>query len=163
MNGIILNKEDMFAPTEIQLHTLVFNFLSPPSAGEGIRQYEDRKKFILLRINNMLSSNIVDITTEEIDSCEDFPDGATKINFVRVSDITLEEPTIFLRADNPIRALCYIEGYIGRIMAEHGLAIEPELQKRFDMVYVALDRSDVININVPQFDIETFAQEWNQK
>lgn len=74
-----------------------------------------------------------------------------------------QEPTITIRDDNPIRALCYIEGYIGRIMAEHGLAIEPELQKRFDMVYAALDRSDVININVPQFDIETFAQEWNQK
>lgn len=64
-----------------------------------------------------------------------------------MNTIQIEEPTITLREDNPMRALCYIEGYIGCVMAEHGLTIDPELQKRFNMVYMAIEPPSIMNIS----------------
>lgn len=75
-----------------------------------------------------------------------------------MNTIQIEEPTITLREDNPMRALCYIEGYIGCVMAEHGLTIDPELQKRFNIVYMAIEPPNIINVSAHGVDMGEFEQ-----
>jgi hypothetical protein len=68
-------------------------------------------------------------------------------------EITLEPTT--LRQDDPIRALCYLEGYIERIMHEHGLQVEQSVRDRFDIVHRHINASIIEIVNTPMSEEET--------
>ena len=63
--------------------------------------------------------------------------------------VQTEESTITLREDDPIRALCYLEGYIERIMHEQGLEVEQGVKDKFDIVYRHLTASMTKIVNTP--------------
>jgi hypothetical protein len=68
--------------------------------------------------------------------------------------LTPESSSITLPQDDPIRALCYLEGYIERIMHEQGLQVEQSVRDRFDIVHRNINASVIEIINKPLTDIE---------
>jgi hypothetical protein len=63
--------------------------------------------------------------------------------------VETEEGIITLREDDPIRALCYLEGYIERIMHEQGLEVEQGVKDKFNIVYRHITASVMQIINTP--------------
>jgi hypothetical protein len=63
--------------------------------------------------------------------------------------VETEEGIITLREDDPIRALCYLEGYIERIMHEQGLEAEQGVKDKFNIVYRHITASMMQIVNTP--------------
>ena len=63
-------------------------------------------------------------------------------------------------AGDPLRALCYLEGYIERIMHEQGLEVEQSVRDRFEILHQHIDASAITMVNNPMSlkDIEGFIE-----
>jgi len=50
--------------------------------------------------------------------------------------------------NDPIKALCYLEGYIERIMHEQGLEVEQSVRDRFEILHQHIDASAANDMEV---------------
>jgi len=62
--------------------------------------------------------------------------------------------------NDPIKALCYLEGYIERIMHEQGLEVEQSVRDRFEILHQHIDASAITMVSnpMPLKDIEEFIE-----
>lgn len=75
-----------------------------------------------------------------------------------------EESTITFRKDDPIRALCYLEGYIERIMHEQGLEVEQGVKDKFDIVYrhITAPMMQIVNTPMSAEEILNFTNNYKE-
>lgn len=103
----------------------------------------DYKSFLLYKIQNLFSNKkISDIKFYDPARREDLGDEYVEIEVIQ-------------SADDPIQALAYLEGYIERVMAEHGLEVEQSVRDRFEIVYRHINASMTQIINVSQSSYDT--------